>query len=99
MILTQISYSKGNEVKITVVLLVGRKGNKVVCILDKFISKRDSEIVKRNINKLKNYNLASKLIWIKSNLPVAYKKGYRELPDKFVKIIRAYSLINNKIIK
>lgn len=99
MILTQISYSKGNTTKTRVVLIVGRKNDKVVCILDKYISKRDSEIIKRNINRLKDYNLASKLIWIKSNLPAAYKNGYRELDQKFVKIIRAYSIINDKIIK
>lgn len=101
MILTQIIYSKKNDRKSTVVLLLGRKGDKIVCILDDKINEREARIIKKNIQKLAGMPLHNKTMWIKNNAPEAYKNGYRELRVTNVEIKRSYSLLTNeyKLIK
>lgn len=101
MILAQIIYSKKNDRKSTVVLLLGRKGDKIVCILDDKINEREARIIKKNIQKLSGMPLHNKLTWMKSHTSNAYKNGYRELKATKVEIQRSYSLITDeyKLIK
>jgi len=99
MILTQILYTKGNQTASFVVLILGRKGSKTVCILDNKISQKEADSIKQNIQRLNKFNLANKLNAIKRIAPKAYSDGYRELENKQVKIQKAYSIDNEKYVQ
>jgi len=99
MILSQILYQKRNERKNVVILMIGRKGDKLVAILDEAIDKQEAEIIMNNNDKLDSYQLINKVSWFKRNTPKAYKKGYREFILDKVTVQRSYSLSNRKYIK
>lgn len=96
MILTQILYKKQNETKSTIVLILGKKGNKTCCILDDKIDRDEAIIIRKNIKNLDKYNLQNKILWFKSKAPKAYKEGYRELISNNIKVQKAFSLNEDK---
>jgi len=99
MILSQILYQKTNERKSIVILVFGKKGDKLSAILNEAISKKEAEIIMKNNTKLDSYNLRNKILWAKNNIPSAYKKGYREFILKKITIQKSYSLTNKKQVK
>lgn len=100
MILSQILYTKkNNERKSVVVLILGRKGSKLVAILDETIDKKSATLIDKNSKKLDKYPLQNKVFWIKQHLPEIYNKGYREFIMSKVEIKRSYSLTSREYIK
>ena len=99
MILSLIEYKKGNSSKQVIVLILGRKGDKLSAILDESVGRKEAEIIKRNVEKLSGYSLQNKIAWIKQHAPNAYKSGYREFYMKnIIKAHRSYSFISNSYI-
>lgn len=99
MIISQILYTKGNETKNTVILVLGRKGDKTVCILDDKISKKEAEAIRASSTELRGYSLHNKLSWFKRNAPDAYRDGYRELKSTKIKVVKAYSIDEEKYVQ
>lgn len=100
MILSQILYTKSNnERKSTLILILGRKGNKLVAILDEAIDKQAASMIAKNAKKLDSYPLHNKLTWFKQFASKAYRDGYREFIASKVKVKRSYSLTDKKYIK
>ena len=79
MIILKLKYAHDSKHKEFYALELGEIGDKLICILDEYISKNDAIIIRKNINKLKDYTLNNKITWFKENIPVAYKKGYRKI--------------------
>ena len=98
MILSQILYQKKNDRKSVVVLILGRKGTKLVAILNDAIDKREADIIMKNNQKIDGYPLHNKISWFKYHTPEAYKKGYREFLVNKVTIQKSYSLTNKQFI-
>lgn len=98
MILSQILYQKSNERKNVLILILGRKGNKLSAILDEAIDRQDAEIIMKNQSKLDGYPLHNKINWIKTHIPSAYKKGYREFISAKVTVQKSYSLTSRKYL-
>lgn len=99
MILSQILYQKKLERKSVVVLILGKKGDKIAAILDEAIDRKEAEIIMKNNKKLDNYPLHNKIQWIKEHTPMAYRNGYREFFMNKVTVQRSYSLTNKQYIK
>jgi len=99
MIISQILYQKKNETKNVVVLMLGRKGDKLSAILDAAIDKRDAEKIIQNTKLLDGYTIYNKISWIKQKVPNAYKNGYREFILDKITVKRSYSLTNKEYIK
>lgn len=99
MIISQALYQKGNERKNIIILVLGRKNNKVAAILDKHINKKEAEIIMQNNKKLDSYTLFNKLQWFKVNTPSCYKNGYREFFIDKLNIQRSFSLSKKEYIK
>lgn len=92
MYLSKIKYQKENESKIFIVLILGRKNNKLVCIIDDYISQNDTKLIKLNSGKLNNYTISNKINWFKNNLPHLYKKGYREIFLNKVTLLKSFPI-------
>lgn len=99
MILSQILYQKGNDRKNVVILILGRKGDKLSAIIDDAIDKREAEIIINNSKKLDGYQLHNKINWLKRNVPEAYRKGYREFFLNKITMQRSFSLTSKKFVK
>lgn len=99
MILSQILYQKGTERKSVLVLILGRKGNKLVAILDEAINSREGNAIGKNSKTLDGYPLYNKVSWMKSNAPEAYKKGYREFIISKVEVQKSFSLTTKKYVQ
>lgn len=99
MILSQILYQKKTESQNVVILILGRKGNKLAAILDAAISKRDAEEIINNSKLLDEYPLHNKMSWVKQHVPNSYKNGYREFILNKVTVKRSYSLTNKEYVK
>jgi hypothetical protein len=96
MILSQVLYNKGNVKESVIILILGREGDKIFCIRDDKIDKKDAETIKRNAAKLSRYNMPAKITWLKSHVPNAYKNGFRKLTVSKIEVQQSYSLINDK---
>lgn len=100
MILSQILYTKNNNSrKSTLILILGKKGNKLIAILDEAIDKKTAILIEKNSKKIDKMPLQNKVAWIKSHAYNAYKAGYREFIISKVKVQRSYSITNRKYIK
>lgn len=98
MIISQALYQKGNERKNIIILVLGKKNDKISAILDNHIDKKEAEIIMQNNKKLDRYTLSNKIQWIKSNTPKCYKNGYREFFINKLKIIKSFSLSKKSYI-
>ena len=79
-------------------LILGRKGNKLVAILDDAIDKKSATIIEKNSKKIDKMPLQNKVFWIKQHVSDAYRKGYREFIISKVEVQRSYSLTDHKYI-
>jgi hypothetical protein len=98
MILSQIIYKSNNKNKPLLILILGKENDFIVCLNDKNINEQDTNLIKKNIQKLSKYTLHNKIRWIKENTPNTYKKAFRKLHQKNIKIIKSYSLLSNKFM-
>lgn len=75
----QINYQFGTEKKGLVVIKIGEYNQKLICILDNMVNEQEAGIIRNNMNKLYNYSMPNKVKWLRENVPIAYKRGYREI--------------------
>lgn len=99
MIISQILYKKKTETKNVVILILGRKGDKLSAILDSAIDKRDAEKIIQNSKLLDEYTIHNKIAWCKQKVPNSYMNGYREFFIDKIKVKRSYSLTSKEYVK
>lgn len=92
MYLSKIKYQKKDQSKILVVLVLGRRQGKLVCILDSCISDNDADIIKTNSGKLTEYTLTNKIGWFKDKMPHLYRNGYKEIYLERVQLLKSYPI-------
>jgi len=96
MILAQITYHHGNNRKQIMVVVIGERNDKLVCLLDSAVSQSDTNKIKNNLDLLSRYSLPNKIAWLKDNIPESYKKGFREIYLSRLKIDKKMSLKSEK---
>lgn len=92
MYLAKIKYKSNKGIKITIAVILGRKRDKVVFLLDSFINKNDAQLIKKNAGRLKRYTITNKISWVKQHLPDIYKKAYRELNIANVELLESFPI-------
>lgn len=89
--LMQLLYEFGIEKRHFMAIYLGERHSKVVCLLDTCVTQADANKLRKSAELLGNFALEERIRWVKENLPDSYK-GYREIYNSRVKIIKQFPL-------
>lgn len=98
MILAEATYPTKQGRKCSVILILGRDKNKIICLLNHKMAINEIKIIKKFIKSISKMKLPDKIKWIKENAPISYKNGFRKFLSQDIKIKESYSLISGKFI-
>tara|TARA_R110000868_G_scaffold115679_9_gene308794 strand:+ start:1321 stop:1605 length:285 start_codon:yes stop_codon:yes gene_type:complete len=82
----------GKQPQYKLLFPLGSRNGKLCAISTKETGKGEINCIRANKDKLATLSLEQKLVWLKNNCPIAYKKGYKEIFEKNYSIVSKHPI-------
>jgi hypothetical protein len=85
-------FGAGGGVKYLLILPLGVRNHKLVCIDCNKVATREVDLIRSVLPQLSQLTLEQRLIWLKAACPSAVRLGFRELAQTKVEAVTSYTL-------